>query len=208
VARSTAPDRRNQILDALFAAMAAGGTAGASVTEIADRAGVARGALHYFFASKDEITAALMQRLGHRYLERLGHALSRAKDKQRSIADTVARFHFGSDDGDMSHLLGVWIDFWGQAPSRPNIQQIVAEVQHGARQLLSSSLPTLGAAQSAMILAVVEGSLLQWRVALGTSHEMSRAWWCESLRTTIAAITTTTPARLPSPVHSHAMGSA
>jgi TetR/AcrR family transcriptional regulator, fatty acid metabolism regulator protein len=191
LARASAPDRRSQILEALFAAMAEGGTAGASITEIADRAGVARGALHYFFDNKDDITAALMQRLGDRYLERLTSSFAR-NAATRGVADVLARFHFGADDETMTRLLGVWIDYWGQAPSRPDIQRIVASVQSRTRQLLGEYMAPK---MAPVVLAVVEGALLQWRVGLGNSNAISRHEWHDHLH---RAVTLLCAAPIPS----------
>src|SRR5687768_6622026 len=93
-------ERRAQILDAMYEVIAKNGAANASISDIADAAGVARGALHYFFASKDEITVALMRRLGTGYLEKLGANLDRriakaSDDSVRTkIVGDLARWHF------------------------------------------------------------------------------------------------------------------
>src|SRR4051812_30278033 len=92
-------ERRGQILGAMYAVIAERGLAGASVTEIAEAAGIARGALHYFFASKDEITSSLMRRLGERYVGDLGTYIERRIDKGavvRLVGD-VAAWHFKGD---------------------------------------------------------------------------------------------------------------
>ena len=179
-------ERRNQILDALFAVMAQSGGAGASVTEIAERAGVARGALHYFFTSKDEVVVELMRRLGGGYLSRLAGWLDQAEATGRSdVVGGLVRWHFAGDADENARLMSVWIDFWGQAQSHPTIQAAVFEVQEAARDLcrrallvdqpLFSALPaaSLRAAGSSL-LAIIEGGLLQWRVAFRSSSPLDR----------------------------------
>lgn len=174
-------ERRAQILDAMYAVIAKNGAANASISDIADAAGVARGALHYFFSSKDEITCALMKRLGERYLGQLGASLDRriakaCDDSVRTrIVGDLARWHFNGETDDVSRRLTVWIDFWGQAASNPDIRTCIVDIQEGARTLFKRALlaqrPELVAldddamrAHTAALLALVEGTLLQWRM--------------------------------------------
>ena len=101
--------RREQILEGLFAAMAEAGSANSSVTEIASAAGIARGALHYYFESKDEIRVALMSRLGERYISRLARAIERGGEDPERALTNVFQFHFGGDhaeqrEGPARHL--------------------------------------------------------------------------------------------------------
>src|SRR5690242_9791123 len=134
-------ERRTQILDAMYAVIADRGLHATSITEIAEAAGIARGALHYFFESKDEITACLMHRLGERYEAELSRALDvrieGARDpsrRARLVAD-FARWHFLGPEEDALRRFRVWIDYWGQAASRPVIRDVVVEVQERARKL-------------------------------------------------------------------------
>lgn len=192
-------ERRAQILDAMFEVIAARGAAGASISEIADAAGIARGALHYFFASKDEINCELMRTLGARYLEKLGASLdkriAKASDTTADRADReasrarlvgdVARWHFLGDADDVARRITVWIDFWGQAASHPEIRAVILEIQEGARGLFGRALiaqrPELAALHgdalrphTAALLALVEGTLLQWRFGVSTSLSLPR----------------------------------
>lgn len=193
MARPTVKDeRRTQILDALYAVVAERGGMGASITEIAEQAGVARGALHYFFENKGEITASLMERLGERYLEsldaflqrRMAHAQTDVGMRARLVAE-VARYHFRGDADDAMRRITVWIDYWGQAASQPEIRGVVQDIQERVRQLIARALvaqrPELAAlddahlrAHAASVLALIEGGLLQWRVAADSAHPLDR----------------------------------
>ena len=170
----------------MYGVVAESGMQGASITEIAEAAGIARGALHYFFASKDEITSSLMRRLGERYLQQLGAWLdariARSHDpavKARLVAD-CARWHFKGDADDALRRMTVWIDFWGQAASGSDIREVVVEIQEAARRVLQRALvaqrPELAGvddeamrAHAAALLALVEGGLMQWRFAAGST---------------------------------------
>ncbi len=194
-------ERRAQILDAMFEVIAVRGAAGASISEIAEVAGVARGALHYFFASKDEITCELMRTLGTRYLDELGAALDRriakandvtpAADATRArLVSDVARWHFRGEEDDVARRITVWIDFWGQAASHPEIRAVILEIQDGARALFARALlaqrpelaglcPEQLASHTAALLALVEGTLLQWRCGLSGSSSLPREQMAE-----------------------------
>jgi AcrR family transcriptional regulator len=181
-------ERRKQILDAMFEVIAQRGTAGTSITEIADAAGVARGALHYFFTSKDEINCELMRTLGAHYLHSLGASLDRrianamSPERRSRLVGDVARWHFNGDTDDVARRLTVWIDFWGQAASHAALRIVIREIQQGARALFRRALvaqrPELGAldaehmrAHTTALLALVEGMLLQWHFGVAVPRE-------------------------------------
>ncbi len=200
--RSGRDGQRQRILDALFEVMSSSGTVGASVSEIAEAAGIARGALHYYFASKDELVAALMRRLGEGYVSRLEAFFERAaKDPARraSVVAGLARWHFTGDGDDAARLLAVWIDFWGQAPSQPVIGAVVLEVQEQARALCARAVllarPELVGVDDvtqrfhgAAVLAVIEGGLLQWRIAARGERPLDRAVLADVLAAAAAAV--------------------
>lgn len=164
--------KREQILEGLFAAMSKAGGANSSVTEIAAAAGIARGALHYYFESKDEIRVCLMARLGDRYIGRLKRALERAGGDGRDMLHALFVFHFGGNTGETARMMSVWVDFWGQAQTDPEVRDEVLSVQRRARAEVGRVIAAATGervaeddARCASILALIEGSLLQWRIA-------------------------------------------
>ena len=178
---------RARILDALFSVMSSSGVVGASVSEIADAAGLARGALHYYFDSKDEVLGALMRRLGDGYVTRLQAFLDREQGRGRAgvVVAGLTRWHFSGDVDEAVRLMSVWIDFWGQAPTQPAIGAVVFEVQERARAACTRAVllqrPDLVDADDATrhmygatILSIIEGGLLQWRVAARASAPLNR----------------------------------
>lgn len=205
-------ERRAQILDAMYGVIAERGLQGASISEIAEAAGIARGALHYFFASKDEITSSLMRRLGNRYIgdlaSYLDHKIAQATEpssRARLIAD-LARWHFRGASDDAVRKMAVWIDFWGQAASSPEIRNVVVEIQEAARGVLLRALlaqrPELAGvepdrlrAHAASFLAIIEGGLLQWRMCVGTPAALPR----EILSEAIAAAASNAAHAIPRP---------
>jgi AcrR family transcriptional regulator len=55
-------DSRNQVLDAAITTLAARGLAATSIQDIADAAGLSKGAVHYHFESKDELLERVLER--------------------------------------------------------------------------------------------------------------------------------------------------
>ncbi len=227
--------QRERILDALFEVVSSSGTLGASVTEIAEAAGIARGALHYYFESKEELKGALMRRLGERYVARLAAWLDRlearplAQRPAHGVVGELCRFHF-ADPGkalvstststltsapiadDAARLLAVWIDYWGQAPSNDAIGAVVFGVQEEARALCARALladrPELRGLDDdalrlagASILAVIEGGLLQWRIATSSSRPLERAAFGVALARAAAAVAATISVGVAAPTH-------
>jgi AcrR family transcriptional regulator len=180
-------ERRAQILDAMYAVMAGRGLAGASVTEIADAADIARGALHYFFDSKAEIAAQLIKRLGDKYLGQLEEFIEERLNRKKGatlVAD-AARWHFKGDEGDAFRRMSVWIAYWGHATTDSALRDAVRTIQLEARDQfkfalrwnLDNKLDLSDAdeeAAAAALLALVEGGLLQWRIAAGSAESLDR----------------------------------
>lgn len=180
-------ERRAQILDAMYAVMAGRGLAGASVTEIADAADIARGALHYFFDSKAEIAAELIKRLGDKYIGQLEEFVEERLNRKKGatlVAD-AARWHFKGDEGDAFRRMSVWIAYWGHATTDPALCDVVRTIQLEAREQFKFALRwnlnnpvTLSDREvesaAAALLALVEGGLLQWRIAAGSHDALDR----------------------------------
>src|SRR5262245_63852488 len=81
--------RRGQIVDALVHVMARQGYAGASVADVAGRAGLAPGLVHYHFKSKLEILVEAVRALGAAHARVLDAALA-AVDADDAPAQLVA----------------------------------------------------------------------------------------------------------------------
>ena len=98
--------RRDQILTAAHAVFASRGFKEATVGDIADAAGIAKGTLYLYFKSKDEIYWAALNRgldglhaLTTASLERVEHP----REKLRAFIETKVRFF--DEDRSLQHLL-------------------------------------------------------------------------------------------------------
>lgn len=98
--RREAPEvRRTQILDAAEGLLVERGLQ-TSIADIAEAAGVAKGTVYLYFASRDELLAALRAR----YLERFGAAVGESADRRRpDAAAAVVAFADALFDWGMRH---------------------------------------------------------------------------------------------------------
>ena len=114
--------RRDQILAAAHGVFASRGFKEATVGDIADAAGIAKGTLYLYFKSKDEIYWAAL----HRGLDEL-HALTRTaleraagpRDKLRAFIDTKVRFF----DADREFFSIYFAEFGNVSPHHLPAQQ-------------------------------------------------------------------------------------
>ena len=79
-------DKKNQILDAMQALMSENLATDASVSDIAQRAGIGKGSIYYYFQSKDEILDAVLERS---YSQAINESL---KVMQETDLDAISKF--------------------------------------------------------------------------------------------------------------------
>lgn len=171
--RDVSHERREQILMGLFQSMVAKGFYKCSVTDIAREARLSRGTLHYYFKNKDEMLIELMERLGEAHYQGILMALQGGKDPEEKLR-RVVRFHHLDVSKPMYDMVGIWIEFWGQIPHNKAIRDVFCNIQGRLRDLLSRLIaegvesgifrPVDPQAAASVVLGMVEGPTLQWRV--------------------------------------------
>ncbi|QNS08184.1 TetR/AcrR family transcriptional regulator [Streptomyces xanthii] len=83
------PEVRRRILDVALDLFAAKGFDATGVQEIVSKAGVTKGALYHYFASKDEILFEIYGRVFGRELESLERILAQGHDPERTLREVV-----------------------------------------------------------------------------------------------------------------------
>ncbi|MGI5128371.1 TetR/AcrR family transcriptional regulator [Pseudonocardia sp. CA-107938] len=79
--RPTRSETRRRVLDAAFAVFGERGIAGSSITQVAEAAGLTKGAVYSNFASKDDLVLSLMEE----------HAMARLTGSLAEITDATDR---------------------------------------------------------------------------------------------------------------------
>jgi len=207
--RDRKQERREQILEGLFEAMALFGGRDASITDIANAAGIARGALHYYFESKEEIRVCLMERLGDRYIGGLEQYLKHlATHRPAALVAGLVKYHLGGPEAETERMLTVWLDYWGNAPADDSLNGVMLSVQERARDLcwfvararrpeLAGFDDVAARHHAAALLALIEGAMLQWRMAARTERPLAR----DALSTSLAHAVESVIASFPAPLH-------
>ena len=87
--KSNAPQRRDQIVWALYDCLIEKGHEKVSVKEIAARAGLPAGVIHYYFSSKDDIVSNLAEAIVNKYSTMLDERLKEADSTGQRIESAV-----------------------------------------------------------------------------------------------------------------------
>jgi AcrR family transcriptional regulator len=93
MAKRKSADTEEKILEAARAVFIRRGTAGARMQEIAAEAGVNQALLHYYFRSKDQLSAAVFGQMASRLFPMLLQALSADASLDSKIEQIVAIYH-------------------------------------------------------------------------------------------------------------------
>jgi AcrR family transcriptional regulator len=90
--RELASDKAARIVDAMRVSVATRGIAGATFDVVAREAGVSRGLLHYYFASKERLLVEVVRRECDVRVERLERAIAGAENAEDVLAALVRSF--------------------------------------------------------------------------------------------------------------------
>jgi len=172
--------RRRQVLDAATRCFREKGFAGASIADICNAAGMSPGHLYHYFASKDDIVAAIAEEDRASAAETMG----RLAEQDNLVDALLASLNPTVDLGDYAIDGGLAFDVFAEAGRNPRVasavRSIYREVNKGLAALISeaqnkrqvpTSIDPHGAALT--ITALVEGL-----VVMGVSHddaELARA---------------------------------
>lgn len=166
-----APQRRQQIVEALFRCLARKSYGEVSVTDIAREAGVARGAINFFFRSKAEILAALLERAIGDYRATLRAILDHPRPAGRHLRAVLEALL--APTRATRQTMVVFLNYYALGPGHPELagplrdffreyrRVFVLLIRRGVRQ---GRYPrgTDAEQSAALLVAAVEGLLIQW----------------------------------------------
>lgn len=162
--------RRRQLVNATLELIREGGVAGASVSQISARAGLATGMVHHYFADKDALFEAVLEELVKRIYVEVFALLRRAKTPlDRVIAFVDGNFSAASFT---QENVAAWLAFWALVPRSPKLQRIHNVVARRTQSALCYSLAkTMSRAEAAKhakaITIYVDGLWLRAAVDVG-----------------------------------------
>lgn len=137
---------RQQVLDAAIQALADGGYAKTSVSHIATRAGMSKGAVHYHFESKDELMAEVLERCATVMRDRVRAAWQAPGEPAEKIRRALRELRDSRRQG--APELRVLADFMAQSLHDEKLRSALATMFEANRQevleQLAGSLEQLG----------------------------------------------------------------
>lgn len=170
--------RRRQLVNATLELIREDGVAGASVSQISARAGLATGMVHHYFADKDALFEAVLEELVKRIYAEVLALLSRAK----TPLDRVIAFV----EGNLSAVsftqenVAAWLAFWALVPHSPKLKRIhnvvARRTESAMRHALAKTMCRTQAATHAKAITIyIDGLWLRAAVdAGGLSREAAR----------------------------------
>ncbi len=118
--------RRQQVIEATIATIAARGLARLTLTDVARAATISHGLVLFHFQSKENLLAETLAYLADEYQANWQAALAKAgpgaADRMRALIEADFRSQITTQD-----RLAAWCAFWGEAQSRPVYQEICGE---------------------------------------------------------------------------------
>ncbi|GEM_PF-999745 len=171
--KSLVSKRREQIINGLYKSIVKKGFMDTSISDISRHSKVVRGIIHYYFKNKDEILSELMRSLSRSYITGMKKYISRFNDPVDKL-NAFVDYHLLINEKTLYGRTGVWIEYWGRSLRDREVNKIIFELQNEIRSYLSTII-TEGMndgvflkgkdnAVSAILLAIIEGTMLQWRV--------------------------------------------
>jgi AcrR family transcriptional regulator len=172
--RMSAPDRRAAILAAALEVFSERGFREATLEAVARRAGISKALIYEHFASKRELTRALLDTYVHELLGRLASAIASAEpgeERMRTGVDAVLRF--------VEERPGAWRMLF-RSSGDPDIDDLFAALQGEAAEAIASAMaadatavgaaPPPGPAQIEMLAQQLSGAV-----------QALASWWTDHL---------------------------
>ena len=162
--KSSAPQRREQIVWALYECLAERGQEKVTIKEIAAQAGLAPGVIHYYFKSKDDIIAGLAEAIVEKYSRMIDERTAAEVSTEKKIA---AAIDFIVDELIFNLPLNrVFYNLIQMAFERQRLQRVVKGLLKEYRERMARVFEAAGAGKAskglgAALVAVTEGFSLQ-----------------------------------------------
>ena len=170
MARTTAARgvNRGKLIEAAYEVLAAQGYEATTIKAVAQAAGVAPGLIHYYFASKEELLAAVLEDAAARYADEM-RQLSSSLLSQSAITAAIAARKARVERGPNRERLRFELFTLGlrQPALRPAVARVLATGREGIGRVLAASGNAPAddiAGMAAVFLAALDGLALQWLI--------------------------------------------
>ena len=174
-----APDeRRRRILDAAVEVFAERGYQGASMEEIAGRAGVVASVIYDHFTSKRNLYVELLELHGEALIERSVSRIQESEPRERLLRGIEAFFEFVEEDP------FVWRFLFRDPPAVPEITDVHREIRDRATEEIASVLESQATPQVTAELPIPRKRAARMLAeAVRAATDGLAAWWYENRET-------------------------
>src|SRR3954454_10145777 len=132
-----AADRRQQMLHAAAALIAAQGYGETRIADVARRAKVSPGLVVYYFGSKDRLLVEALRYCDEKFYA-TGEEVIWQPHPLTARIETLVKLTFGPDTGtELPGVWGLWLDLWAQAYRHPEVAKGRIELDGRWRQLIA-----------------------------------------------------------------------
>jgi AcrR family transcriptional regulator len=159
--KSSAPQRREQIVWALYDCLADRGQEKVTIKDIAAQAGLPSGVIHYYFKSKDDIISSLAEAIVEKYSRMIDEQTAAQFSSKEKVA---AAIDFIVDELIFNRPLNlVFYNLVQMTFERKRLQRVVKILLQEYRERLARVFEAAGAGNGlgAALVAVTEGFSLQ-----------------------------------------------
>jgi len=127
---------RQQLINATVDAIAVGGFADLTLSEVSRRAAVSRGLVNFHFESKDQLLVETLAFLTNEYLQSWQRAVDRAGESPAARLLALVRNDFHSKVCNRKKI-AVWFAFRGEAKSRPTYIEVCTKADEAFDRALT-----------------------------------------------------------------------
>jgi TetR/AcrR family transcriptional regulator, transcriptional repressor of bet genes len=181
---SNTEQRRNEIINAFLEVMASQGYAKATITAIADKAGLAPGLIHYHFKNKQEILLELIKQVSDLTLERYQRNLQTAKSPQEKLRAYI-NARLAKDKDDTSTYVAAWVMIGTEAIRQEEVRELYEQAIKKQQKLIEDLLAELTdkdkksiKKMTGIIMAAIEGA---FQLSVAAKNLMPQDYAADSL---------------------------
>lgn len=164
--RRSVGERREQLVDAAIAVMAEGGLTGTTTRAVTDRAGLALGAFHYAFESKEQLLHAVLARRANEVEATLRSLVEGASGAEDVIGNlTQAAWDVVQTQRDLQLA---WYELTVHALRNPELASVAAEQYDRMVEIVHATLTDIGDLRddrvedfARFVVATLDGLILQ-----------------------------------------------
>ena len=171
--------RRKQLIDAAIRCLGTGGISAFTIDRICREAGVSRGLINHYFASKDDLLVAVYR--SSLYETVTGHIVQTAGSDDGSVSESVDRLkalveaNFAPSYFAKTNFL-VWLSLWGEVATNPKLKSAHSTLYDSYRKALAREIDAVATYRGRAVnannmarnfIALVDGLWLEWSLDSG-----------------------------------------